>query len=175
MGVVYAHLVKSIIPSGNIILGGWSLGGSLALEVASRLMKLPQYMVQGVILIDSVFLSNTVKAHTPTNLDEFVASFKFPPQMPDTVLAQAKQCVLHSYEAQQGWQPPPLASRPPAVLLRATEPINPHKADMHFLDSARDSKYLGWEDCDSSFIVACLEVPGNHFTLFDSPNSDTPE
>ncbi|KAJ5985646.1 hypothetical protein N7499_008066 [Penicillium canescens] len=172
MGVVYAHLVKSIIPSGNIILGGWSLGGSLAMEVASRLMQLPQYTVQGVILIDSVFLSKAVKARAPTNLDEFIAGFKFPPQMPEIVSVQAKQCVLHSYEAQRGWKPPPLSSRPHAVLLRATERINPDTMDVHFLDCARDSNYLGWEECDPSFIVACLDVPGNHFTLFDSPNNE---
>ncbi|THC94721.1 hypothetical protein EYZ11_005801 [Aspergillus tanneri] len=170
MGVVYTHLVRSVIPSGNIFLGGWSLGGSLALEVAARLMKLPQYKVQGVILIDSIFLTESVKAHCPTTLDEFVASFKFPSQISDTHLAQAKQCVLHCYQAQCGWQPPPLSSRPPAVLLRATDPVNPEVEEMHFLDGVRSSTYLGWEDCDASFIVASLEVAGSHFTLFDSPH-----
>ncbi|RAK95493.1 thioesterase domain-containing protein [Aspergillus ibericus CBS 121593] len=174
MGVVYAHLLRSVIGSGNVILGGWSLGGCVALEVASRLMQLPQYSVRGVVMIDTVFPTRTVTDQYPRTIAEVAASFQLPTQMTETRWTQAQQCILHAHEMQRDWRPPRFASGPPpAVLVRAADPVHlDPETTPHYIDLVRGSSYLGWEEYDISFIQTCLEIPGNHFTLFDDPHSD---
>ncbi|EEP81222.1 predicted protein [Uncinocarpus reesii 1704] len=54
MGRVYASLVRSVIASGPIILGGWSLGGILSLEVASVLARSSDIQVLGIVMVDSI-------------------------------------------------------------------------------------------------------------------------
>ncbi|OOF98048.1 hypothetical protein ASPCADRAFT_205322, partial [Aspergillus carbonarius ITEM 5010] len=174
MGVVYTHLVRSVIGSGNVILGGWSLGGCVALEVASRLMQLSQYTVNGVIMIDSVFPTPTVTNYYPRTIADVAASFQLPSQMSETRRTQALHCILHAHEMQRDWRPPRFASGPPpTVLMRAVDPVylNSEKSP-HYLDLVRGSSYLGWEEYDPAFIQTCLEIPGNHFTLFDDAHSD---
>jgi thioesterase domain-containing protein len=192
MGVVYTHLVRSVIPSGDILLGGmprkllllmiyinssnlclgWSLGGFLALEVASRLKQLPQYTVRGIILIDSVFPTESVKAGYPRTLAEVASGFQLPAQMTDEGRRLAEQCFLSAHDMHRDWQPPDSPSgNPPAVLIRAVGRI--HKGtdcEPHYFDTVRTWKNLGWEDYDTSFIKACLEASGNHFTVFEEPN-----
>ncbi|KIH91996.1 thioesterase [Sporothrix brasiliensis 5110] len=56
MATIYAGLVASAILSGPVILGGWSLGGLLALETAHVLSQsYPDVSVAGLVLIDSVY------------------------------------------------------------------------------------------------------------------------
>ncbi|GFN13119.1 putative PKS/NRPS-like protein biosynthetic cluster [Aspergillus tubingensis] len=172
MGVVYSHLVRSAIGSGEVILGGWSLGGCVALEVASRLMKLPQYTVQGVIMIDSVFPIAKVTDQYPRTIADVAASFQLPARMSDARRVQAQQCILYAHEMQREWRPPQFSSAlPPAILIRAANPVHlDPEAEPHYIDLIRDWPYLGWEEYDTSFIKACLEIPGNHFTIFDDQN-----
>lgn len=148
---------------------GWSLGGCVALEVASRLMQLSQYTVNGVIMIDSVFPTPTVTNYYPRTIADVAASFQLPSQMSETRRTQALHCILHAHEMQRDWRPPRFASGPPpTVLMRAVDPVylNSEKSP-HYLDLVRGSSYLGWEEYDPAFIQTCLEIPGNHFTLFD--------
>ncbi|RDH20274.1 alpha/beta-hydrolase [Aspergillus niger ATCC 13496] len=172
MGVVYSHLLRSVIKSGDVILGGWSLGGCVALEVASRLMKLPQYTVQGVIMIDSVFPTSKVTDRYPRTIAEVAASFQLPTRMSDARRVQAQQCILYAHEMQRDWRPPLFPSGlPPTVLIRAADPVHlDPDAKPHYLDLIRNWTYLGWEEYDRSFIQSCLVIPGNHFTIFDDPH-----
>ncbi|KAK2740432.1 hypothetical protein FQN55_008888 [Onygenales sp. PD_40] len=55
MARLYANLILSVVPSGPLLLGGWSLGGLLSLEVASILMKNPAVRVVGIVMIDSIY------------------------------------------------------------------------------------------------------------------------
>ncbi|KAK4114846.1 alpha/beta-hydrolase [Canariomyces notabilis] len=52
----YLGLIKAVIPSGKIIIGGWSLGGLLSLEVAHLIAVDPQNTLDllGIVMIDSV-------------------------------------------------------------------------------------------------------------------------
>ncbi|EAS27292.3 uncharacterized protein CIMG_09897 [Coccidioides immitis RS] len=54
MGRIYASLIRSVLPSGPIILGGWSLGGMISLEVASILARTSDIQVLGIVMIDSI-------------------------------------------------------------------------------------------------------------------------
>lgn len=135
-------------------------------------MKLPQYTVQGVVLIDSVYPTPTVTKHYPRTLSEVIASFQLPEQMSDARRGQAQKCILAAHEMQRDWRPPAFSERPPqAVLIKAANPVHENTETLlHYFDIVRDWKYLGWEDYDTRFIVATMDTPGNHFTIFDGPN-----
>lgn len=135
-------------------------------------MKLPQYTVQGVVLVDSVYPTPVVTTHYPRTLPEVVASFQLPAQMSDERRGQAQKCILAAHEMQRDWRPPAFSeSPPPAVLIKAADPVHENAENvLHYFDQVRGWKYLGWEDYDTSFIVATTDTPGNHFTIFDGPN-----
>ncbi|PWY66911.1 hypothetical protein BO83DRAFT_401226 [Aspergillus eucalypticola CBS 122712] len=156
MGVVYSHLLRS----GHRT--GWSLGGCVALEVAARLMKLPQYTVQGVIMINSVFPTIKVTDKYPRTIADVAASFQLPARMSDARRVQAQQCILYAHEMQRDWRPPQFSSGlPPAILIRAADPVHfDPEVKPHYIDLIRD-----W-----TFIKAYLDIPGNHFTIFDDQN-----
>ncbi|PWY70791.1 hypothetical protein BO83DRAFT_399912 [Aspergillus eucalypticola CBS 122712] len=137
----YSHLLRSAIGSGAVILGGWSLGGCVALELASRLMRLSQYTVIHRMIA------------------EVAASFQLPARMSDARRVQAQQCTLYAHKMQR---------LPLKIFIRAADSVhfNPG-AKPRYLDLIRNWAYLGWEEYDTSFIQACMGIPGNHFTIFD--------
>ncbi|KAM5450209.1 hypothetical protein MaudCBS49596_004584 [Microsporum audouinii] len=70
MGETYAQFIRSHIASGPILLGGWSLGGMVSLEIASIFSrKSSKLRVLGIVMVDSVYpfaprpLSRTIVPH----------------------------------------------------------------------------------------------------------------
>ncbi|PGG99840.1 hypothetical protein AJ79_08392 [Helicocarpus griseus UAMH5409] len=55
MAKIYADLILSVVPSGPLLLGGWSLGGILSLEVANILMRTSPVRVVGMVMVDSIY------------------------------------------------------------------------------------------------------------------------
>ncbi|KAI4170614.1 MAG: hypothetical protein LQ343_004846 [Gyalolechia ehrenbergii] len=56
MAKVYLELIRSVIPSGKFIIGGWSLGGLISLEIASLLSRQNSDLVLlGIVMIDSIY------------------------------------------------------------------------------------------------------------------------
>ncbi|OAL74172.1 hypothetical protein A7D00_2203 [Trichophyton violaceum] len=56
MGATYARLIRSHVPAGPILLGGWSLGGMISLEIASIFSRQSSELrVLGIVMIDSVY------------------------------------------------------------------------------------------------------------------------
>ena len=67
MAGVYVELVRGLFPPSSssktktrVILGGWSLGGMIALEMASLLASDPDITVEGIVMIDTVFPNPTL-------------------------------------------------------------------------------------------------------------------
>ncbi|KLJ07980.1 hypothetical protein EMPG_16549 [Blastomyces silverae] len=55
MAKVYADLILSVVPSGPLLLGGWSLGGILSLEVANILLRSSTVCIVGLVMVDSIY------------------------------------------------------------------------------------------------------------------------
>ncbi|PGH05288.1 hypothetical protein GX51_03009 [Blastomyces parvus] len=55
MARVYADLILSVVPSGPLLLGGWSLGGILSLEVANILLRISTVRIVGMVMVDSIY------------------------------------------------------------------------------------------------------------------------
>lgn len=50
----YVTLIRKAVPRGRILLGGWSLGGLLSLEMARVLADDADYTVIGIVMVDSI-------------------------------------------------------------------------------------------------------------------------
>lgn len=50
----YVGLVRDAVPPGPLLLGGWSLGGVLSLEMARLLAGDPRHRVVGLVMVDSI-------------------------------------------------------------------------------------------------------------------------
>ena len=148
----------------------------MALEVASRLMLLPQYEVHGVLMIDSLFpgaKGNGEEDCCPQTVEDVAASFSLPDQLTSEQRLHTQQCILHAHKILQEWQPPRFPTYPTTVLLRASDPVYKDRS-AHHLDRLRDSKHLGWEEYSPSLISTSRDLPGHHFSIFDGPNVGIP-
>ncbi|KZZ99722.1 Thioesterase domain containing protein [Moelleriella libera RCEF 2490] len=177
MGSLYAQWIQQTVSSPvfpkhkgrdgriSILLGGWSLGGLLSLEVAKRLADDRNIHVAGIIMVDSIY-PGSIKSLV--KLEEITA----PPEeglSKNQVLSQ--RCMTEARRMVFEWQMPVwdgvhADKRPRAILLRATEPVPQDLNPFHGLDSYRDEKMLGWEDYDANMFDAILDVEGHHFDLF---------
>lgn len=50
----YVGLMRQAVPRGRVLLGGWSLGGLLSLEMARLLAGDPDFTVIGIAMMDSI-------------------------------------------------------------------------------------------------------------------------
>ncbi|KAI1975158.1 hypothetical protein LOZ53_005739 [Ophidiomyces ophidiicola] len=87
MGRVYACLIRRVVASGPLILGGWSLGGMLALEVANVLTRSSDIQVLGIAMIDSV---HPLKVSAPSaNVVPYQVEYS------DSSRAETRELVAH--------------------------------------------------------------------------------
>lgn len=161
MARVYAPMIRALVSSPGfprrrdgrveILLGGWSLGGYLSLELASLLGG----MVRGVILVDSPFPSG---GRRPVH--------ESLPALPPTATRSqrlARECISHAGGNLTGWEVP--ETNAPAVLIRATGYVPVDGPGKSPIDVKREEDDLGWEGRGG--VQSVLEVEGHHFDIFD--------
>jgi thioesterase domain-containing protein len=180
LAAVYIELLRTVVGSGPVLLGGWSfgelniledtnlqhadirLGGVVAVEMSRQLVLLGELagiVVEGLILIDTVYPE---KSH-----DGGPSVKMFGPSM----TRETKRELLRSFAASaallDGWKPSPLphVAHPRAVLLRASDWVS-QKAIAR-VDVRRNAFLLGWEKYAHSFIDMVLNVAGHHYAVFD--------
>ena len=173
MARVYAQWIKEMTQtkdfpikrnpddSMDIILGGWSLGGLLSLEIASILDEDFEVRVVGIVMIDSLYPRAAVGAGS------------WHPEEPKTkneVLS--RRCMTEARQMVAKWTLPDwslsLDPRPPTVLIKCRHKItseNPENG-LHTLDTVREDKVLGWSAYDKDMFVRVIETDGHHFNLF---------
>ncbi|EED21575.1 hypothetical protein TSTA_088110 [Talaromyces stipitatus ATCC 10500] len=200
MARTYANLVRSVVPRGQVILGGWSLGGYLALETAKVLESADEHShcieIIGIIMLDSPY-PNRVPNPPNTRLQPNRPFLEktCPPELSMLVTRSMKRVgqmidkwSIPSWWEDNGIQPPPI------FLLRCTQmvPVQNSDASMTSSDYSSDTsneseervivavdrfrahRLLGWELYhDTEFIKAVFDVPGHHFNLFAKENRDT--
>ena len=67
----------------------------------------------------------------------------------------------------QGWEKPPAFKVPPAVMIRASN-ATPETDSSGNLTLLRDTNSpLGWSEYLSLNFVSTVDVPGDHFSMFD--------
>ena len=173
----YANVAESVT-TGPYLVGGWSFGGVVAFEMARRLVS-RGHEVLGTILIDSPPPINH-QPLSPTIIDAVVGQSR----LPLTETAKAIRSVTrHSFKACAGLleafnAPPPEGSFVPNIFLIRSEagwryPENPHYIENRWLQARDDPQEAtaGWRTVTGSE-VPCMDIPGDHFQVFDAANVD---
>ncbi|KAI6353339.1 hypothetical protein MCOR25_009024 [Pyricularia grisea] len=197
----YVTLLDRAFPKGaEILLGGWSLGGAVSLQMAhilaTRDSSGPQIRVQGIIMIDTFYQRGLADA-TP---DEQAALRKaVEASGGPTLVRSASEMgsmelkpkvdlnLMHAGAMLLEWRRPEWeGSRrpPPTVLLRARDPVPPEilppvvrdgPGGRSVFDSVRHEPLLGWaeyNELNGRFFVAEDEVSGSHLSVFDQEHID---
>lgn len=156
----------------DVILGGWSFGGLLSLEVAKQLEGDPGVRVTGIMLIDSIFPSKAATA-VPTPPPGSISNKKSKNQMlSESAMEEARRMV-------QKWTVPkwqPGSQRPLTVLLKAKEHLPSTPGDLEAmstldLDRGFDGT-LGWNQHDETMLEEVIALEGHHFNLFSGERLD---
>uniref|UniRef100_L2FIA7 Thioesterase domain-containing protein n=1 Tax=Colletotrichum fructicola (strain Nara gc5) TaxID=1213859 RepID=L2FIA7_COLFN len=183
----YIKLVKKVMLRGDILLGGWSFGGIVAIQMAHMLAAEGRGLVcSGLILIDTIYLS-------PSRSLGSGANSNLAPSMPINVTPDTRDEILVSlvrcHMLCSSWLPPSWACCrvPRAVLIKATDPISgqPEHLAEHLgdrdptgdrnlglcrLDAQRHQFDLGWSETQPGLVTAVIDTPGHHYALFSDEN-----
>ncbi|KAK4203032.1 Alpha/Beta hydrolase protein [Triangularia verruculosa] len=193
MAALYVEYIKSIVPRGNLIIGGWSLGGLLSLEVASQLAVEGENKINllGIVMVDSVCpLSWKNKG------EGFMRVIKngvaWGPHTKEETKQKVTRCFAESSRMVGEWELPkweaqPVAPTPfdgigrwemmreikppPVILLRARERVPvPGEAEgtVSRVDVCRDDSMLGWGEYRKDLITKVVDIPGHHFNIFSN-------
>ncbi|KAL7929880.1 Alpha/Beta hydrolase protein [Trichoderma chlorosporum] len=147
----------------NVMLGGWSLGGLLSMEVARQLADDDVVRIGGILMIDSIYPGN----EEDTSSDE--ASTDRDGLTQNQILS--KRCMAEAVRMVRQWRIPQWHGRlrnrrPRVVLLRAKEYVPTQDGRTVGLDLNREDELLGWGEYDEEMFYDVLEVEGHHFNIF---------
>ncbi|KAI8631857.1 alpha/beta-hydrolase [Xylariaceae sp. FL1651] len=179
MASYYIELIEEVLPEGGeILIGGWSLGGLLSLEVAWQLANRPadstrpKYKVLGMIFIDSVYPKRLIEIR---NMPELTAApiVKSPAELSAMKLREKVDLnMMHARMMINHWKMPDWKGReaelPPTILMRAMELVQ--KDGQSFVDYARDFRLLGWDhylNDGAAWIKEVVDIQGHHFSIFE--------
>jgi hypothetical protein len=129
----------------------------LSLEISYVLASDPDIQVIGLLLIDSHHPPKSGDVETP-GLDS--SNDQSEPTTGLDVTAKVVRCFQETQKMIGKWSVP--SFEPPfGVLMRASEDLVIGDADPH-----RD-RMLGWSEYENPFLKTIIDIPGNHFTLFN--------
>ncbi|KAK8088402.1 hypothetical protein PG997_003363 [Apiospora hydei] len=186
MAAHYIGLLSEALPEGgDVVLGGWSLGGMLALEMAHQIAtqptgdgsadRRPRFNVVGMVWVDS---------QCPRPASEVAALAE--KQLPEEVVRRPREelegmklldkvglNMLNARIMLQSWEKPKWErdAVPPTVLLRARESYADPASS--FVDYQRGHRMLGWEAYSKEhgdFFAGGGGCGGSHFSLFEDDN-----
>lgn len=166
MATVYANLVASAILSGPVILGGWSLGGLLALETAYVLSQsYPDVSVVGLVFVDSVcpVPPKAGWGDSETRLAE--RRIEWPATTAPATKVCVERCFNEAHRMVRNWVLP-VFQAPPAVLIRCRDPVPAPDDGLLYVDLYRHDRRLGWDNYCKDLFCQVLDIPGHHYNVF---------
>ncbi|KAI1372210.1 alpha/beta-hydrolase [Hypoxylon crocopeplum] len=184
----YVELLAKILPEGgDILLGGWSLGGHLSLEMAHQIAVAnrksggkstsarPKFNVLGMIMVDTVFplRLQDMRGPLPTEPVFLSAEESKTIKLKDKVNLN----MTHARMMIRSWEIPEWKDGltvPPTILLRAKEFVS-RDPSQTFVDYVREFRLLGWDEYNEengTFIKKVEDVEGHHFSIFEPKNLD---
>jgi len=188
----YVELIRKVIPSGKIILGGWSLGGLTSLEVARILAEDAELTVIGIIMIDSVCPLAYLRP-SASQLNIIPHALEWNSNTRKETKEAISRCFSEAMKMVKVWEMPtwgdedkgddtgngtgneggdsgkgtsPPLRPPPVILLRAKEAIPMTEDGVARVDVCRGDKLLGWGDYRADLITQVIDIPGHHFNIF---------
>lgn len=168
---VYTELLANIQAPHGIILGGWSFGGLAALDLAARLAEQSGMSVKGIVMIDTTCPLWLKRSPTASHID-----VPIPKDCQPEIRLAVQKSFTHCRAMSARWTPPVFGATkfgktlPPTVLIRATEARQGQHAEDSHHQGADD---LGWHKYDENLVSWVINVPGNHFSMFDQGHVGT--
>lgn len=182
----YLQFVKDAVGpeggGGDVILGGWSLGGLIALELARQLESTEDpalgVRVVGIVMVDSVCPLVAEGWKPPVPVVQHAV------QWSELTKEETKERVTRCFgEAMRMvgewtlpvWDGVAVRSRPPpVVLLRAVDAVPVEGEGMTRVDIHRSDHQLGWGNYRKDLVTKVIDIPGHHFSIFHTEeNLDT--
>lgn len=191
----YVDLIRATVPEGPIILGGWSLGGLLSLEMSKVLADDPAFQVLGIVMIDSVYPKAAAVAEK-MSLPVVQHATQWNENTRPETRAAVTRCFAEAMAMVRRWTPPVWESEsstspetakpgtnghsassqshrpPPVFLLRAREPVPVLADGVSRVDVYRRDRLLGWENYRKDLIVRVVDIEGHHFNIFAMQHLD---
>ncbi|KAK1147852.1 putative PKS/NRPS-like protein biosynthetic cluster [Aspergillus melleus] len=155
----------------DILLGGWSMGGLLSLEIAKVLTGDRDVRVIGVLMMESMCPVNL-----PSGGDYLETLDHLVMDKPNKNLILSIRAMKEALRVIREWSPPvwtghQSGQRPRFSLLRAANSLPTKGNRVHILDIYRHDQDLGWDNYDSDLFTETLDVEGNHFEMFSFQNT----
>jgi thioesterase domain-containing protein len=186
MARTYLQMIKTEIPQRNILLGGWSFGGFLALEIAHLAAQEEEdpLTISGLVFIDTPY------PKTPEDTNMRLAINGHLPEL-NGIRPQMRRKIHSSIKYARAmlaaWQPPKWDSQaenmdrmqkdlkrmqnpPPTILLRASSALTKANEPVAVVDIFRHDRVLGWSEYDMTFIRVVWDIPGDHYSVFGARN-----
>jgi thioesterase domain-containing protein len=154
MAAHYLEQIRAVQPQGPYLLGGWSMGGTVAFEIARQLAAQGE-ATQQLVLIDTE--TSTVAASDCSAVRQPHPAYEIPAGADPAQLERLYAVFTSHDRALAAYRERPYAG--PLTLIRAHEQPDGRGDD------------LGWNE----FAVGGLRirgVPGNHYTMLQRPNVD---
>ncbi|OAD41802.1 hypothetical protein LPB72_10875 [Hydrogenophaga crassostreae] len=165
LALEYLALIRSIQPHGPYYLGGFSIGGVLAFEVAQRLRQAGEE-IGLIVLLDSMLPGRGIK-HLLAGLHRRLRMIR----------RQGLKHLLHVYRVYQGQtaQRHEPGNRRNQTYARAMRAHHATPCDLRALflqagDDASTAPAYGWKALLPAISVE--RVPGKHMDILDPPNVD---
>ncbi|KAL2132243.1 hypothetical protein VTI74DRAFT_4066 [Chaetomium olivicolor] len=187
----YIKFIKKAVPKGNVIIGGWSLGGLISLEVARQLAeeKGSGLNLLGIVMIDSV----CPVVLTEPALPVVQHAVQWGEHTKHETKERVTRCFEHATKMVRDWTLPtwgdeeaqdkegkngfhgsvrsPKGRPPPVVLLRAMDRVPVSKEGVSRVDIHREDQLLGWGNYRKDLITKVMDIPGHHFNIFHTDES----
>ncbi|CAK7199161.1 Type I Iterative PKS [Sporothrix eucalyptigena] len=191
---LYVNEIRRVQPHGPYNLGGWSIGGSYAFEVASQLALRHGEKVKSLVLIDAPCpkLLPPLPEETIELLDE-IGAFDGLKSRGPKIRAGVRQHFAGSVNALKQYTPVPIprwAVPQTVTVIWARDGVwetvgevvqgqyqgkqdgngKANAAEDWILDPRKDKGPNGWDNLLPGANIACRVVPGDHFTIMRRPS-----
>lgn len=177
MGRLYASMIKKTCAEPDflgkrkadgrfdILIGGWSMGGLISVEIAKMLTADPDVRVIGVLMMDSICPVGLrqIEGDLDTSLDHLEAGNS------TKNFALSIRAMKEALRVIRQWDPPAWTGnelRPRFSMLRAMNSIPIPGKKVHVIDYDRHDRTLGWDRYNPNLFTETVDVEGNHFDMF---------
>jgi len=162
MAARYIQAVQSVQPEGPYLLGGWSMGGVIAFEMATQLQDHHGQKIALLALIDAMAPISITEVDDETLLGKFRQDILgLSSEYPDFSQERLEKNLFHvfksNFRAMQSYVPQVYDGR--VTLLKAGEQLAENNQD----------PTMGWGRLTTKEVEIYI-VPGNHYTIIGKPH-----
>jgi thioesterase domain-containing protein len=154
----YLEEVRRVQPEGPYLLGGWSIGGNIAFEMAQQLQRAGQEVAL-LVLIDTfspTVTENALEVDEETRLQRFKFEIATKPDIDSEEFSRLYQVFCANIDAMMNYEPKSYPGR--ITFLRASERLGGPR-----YDPAQDWRLLAADGVDVHM------MPGNHYSILKEP------